>query len=178
MRAGRPRFKRFQLAPTGPSLQSAARLRDGSAALPSHAPKPVVLMILDGWGHRDDPADNALAQPTLPHWRALLATCPHTLVHTEVRHGGLPDGQMGHSKVARMNLGAGRIVHQDRPRVYDTIEGASFFANPELRAHCEAVLADEGTLRLMGLVSAGGVQRKQQHLYAMLQLAARINVLP
>src|SRR5690606_32564048 len=84
-----------QLAPTGPSLQSAARLRDGSAALPSHAPKPVVLMILDGWGHRDDPADNALAQATLPHWRALLATCPHTLVHTEGRHVGLPDGPMG-----------------------------------------------------------------------------------
>ena len=80
--------------------------------LPSHAPKPVVLMILDGWGHREDPTDNALAQADLPHWRGLLARCPHTLVHTEGGHVGLPDGQMGNSEVGHMNLGAGRIVHR------------------------------------------------------------------
>ncbi|HLT44348.1 MAG TPA: 2,3-bisphosphoglycerate-independent phosphoglycerate mutase [Luteimonas sp.] len=144
--------------------------------MPSHAPKPVVLMILDGWGHREDPADNALAQATLPHWRALLATCPHTLVHTEGRHVGLPDGQMGNSEVGHMNLGAGRIVHQDLTRVDAAIEDGSFFDNPELRAACEAVLADEGTLHLMGLVSPGGVHSHERHLYAMLELAARMDV--
>jgi 2,3-bisphosphoglycerate-independent phosphoglycerate mutase len=58
-------------------------------------PKPVLLLILDGWGHRDDPADNAIAQATLPHWRKLLADCPHTLIHTSGLQVGLPDGQMG-----------------------------------------------------------------------------------
>ena len=66
-------------------------------------PKPVVLLILDGWGHREDPADNALAQAELPHWRRLWAECPHTLVHTEGRHVGLPDGQMGNSEVGHMH---------------------------------------------------------------------------
>ena len=72
-------------------------------------PKPVLLLILDGWGHREDPADNAIAQATLPHWRRLLADCPHTLVQTSGLHVGLPDGQMGNSEVGHMNLGAGRI---------------------------------------------------------------------
>lgn len=72
----------------------------------SARPKPVVLLILDGWGHREEPEDNALAQADLPHWRRLLATCPHTLIHTEGRHVGLPDGQMGNSEVGHMNLGS------------------------------------------------------------------------
>ena len=101
---------------------------------PASRPKPVVLLILDGWGHRDDPEDNALAQAELPNWRGLLAACPHTLIHTEGRHVGLPDGQMGNSEVGHMNLGAGRIVHQDLTRIDAAIEDGSFFDNPELRA--------------------------------------------
>ena len=101
-------------------------------------PKPVVLLILDGWGHRDDPQDNALAQADLPHWRSLLASCPHTLIHTEGRHVGLPDGQMGNSEVGHMNLGAGRIVYQDLTRIDAAIEDGSFFSNPELLAACAA----------------------------------------
>ncbi|MGO4773985.1 penicillin-binding transpeptidase domain-containing protein [Lysobacter sp. 2RAB21] len=68
-----------------------------------------MLLILDGWGHRDDPTDNALAQATLPNWDALEASEAHTLIHTEGRHVGLPDGQMGNSEVGHMNLGAGRM---------------------------------------------------------------------
>src|SRR5688500_7225680 len=108
-----------------------------TAAKPA-APKPVVLLILDGWGHREDPADNALAQAELPNWRRLLATAPHTLIHTEGRHVGLPDGQMGNSEVGHMNLGAGRIVYQDLTRIDAAIEDGSFFDNVELRAACEA----------------------------------------
>jgi len=63
-------------------------------------PKPVLLLILDGWGHRDDPSDNAVAQAELPNWNALLRDCPHTLVHTSGLRVGLPDGQMGNSEVA------------------------------------------------------------------------------
>jgi 2,3-bisphosphoglycerate-independent phosphoglycerate mutase len=133
-------------------------------------------MILDGWGHREDPTDNALAQAALPNWRGLLATCPHTLIHTEGRHVGLPDGQMGNSEVGHMNLGAGRVVHQDLTRIDAAIEDGSFFDNPALRAACEAVLEDEGTLHVMGLLSPGGVHSHQDHIFAMLELAARMDV--
>lgn len=134
-------------------------------------PKPVVLLILDGWGHRDDPQDNALAQADLPHWRSLLASCPHTLIHTEGRHVGLPDGQMGNSEVGHMNLGAGRIVYQDLTRIDAAIEDGGFFANPELLAACAAARDHGGTLHLIGLLSPGGVHSHETHLYAMLRLA-------
>jgi 2,3-bisphosphoglycerate-independent phosphoglycerate mutase len=143
---------------------------------PASRPKPVVLLILDGWGHRDDPADNALAQADLPHWRRLLAQCPHTLIHTEGRHVGLPDGQMGNSEVGHMNLGAGRIVYQDLTRIDAAIEDGSFFDNPGLRAGCQAVLDDGGTLHVMGLLSPGGVHSHERHIFAMLELAARMGV--
>jgi len=133
-------------------------------------------MILDGWGHRDDPADNALAQADLPHWRALLATCPHTLIHTEGRHVGLPDGQMGNSEVGHMNLGAGRIVYQDLTRVDAAIEDGSFFRNEGLLRACRAAIEAGGTLHVMGLLSPGGVHSHERHILAMLDLAARAGV--
>ena len=139
-------------------------------------PRPVVLLILDGWGHRDDPEDNALAQADLPNWRRLWATEPHTLVHTEGRHVGLPDGQMGNSEVGHMNLGAGRIVYQDLTRIDAAIDDGGFFANPELLAACAAARDGGGTLHLMGLLSPGGVHSHERHLFAMLQLARRERV--
>ena len=142
----------------------------------SPRPKPVVLLILDGWGHREEVEDNALAQADLPNWRQLLATRPHTLVHTEGRHVGLPDGQMGNSEVGHMNLGAGRIVYQDLPRVDAAIEDGSFFANVELRAACAAAKAANGTLHVMGLLSPGGVHSHEHHIFAMLELAHREGV--
>lgn len=140
------------------------------------APKPVVLLILDGWGHREDPTDNALAMADLPNWRRLWAERPHTLIHTEGRHVGLPDGQMGNSEVGHMNLGAGRIVYQDLTRIDAAIEDGSFFANPELRAACAAANASGGTLHVMGLMSPGGVHSHEAHIFAMLALAAREGV--
>ena len=139
-------------------------------------PKPVVLMILDGWGHREDPTDNALAQADLPNWRRLLATAPHTLIHTEGRHVGLPDGQMGNSEVGHMNLGAGRIVYQDLTRIDAAIEDGSFFANAELVAACNAAKADGKTLHVLGLLSPGGVHSHELHIFAMLDLAKRQGV--
>jgi 2,3-bisphosphoglycerate-independent phosphoglycerate mutase len=140
------------------------------------APKPVVLMILDGWGHREDPSDNALALAELPNWRRLWDGAPRTLIHTEGRHVGLPDGQMGNSEVGHMNLGAGRIVYQDLTRIDAAIEDGSFFANDELRAACVAAKATGGTLHVMGLMSPGGVHSHEQHIFAMLDLAAREGV--
>ena len=139
-------------------------------------PRPVVLLILDGWGHREAPEDNALAQADLPNWRRLWAGEPHTLVHTEGRHVGLPDGQMGNSEVGHMNLGAGRIVYQDLTRIDAAIEDDSFFANPELLAACAAARDGNGTLHVMGLLSPGGVHSHERHLFAMLALARRERV--
>ena len=139
-------------------------------------PKPVVLLILDGWGYREDPADNALALADLPNWNRLWAQRPRTLIHTEGRHVGLPDGQMGNSEVGHMNLGAGRIVYQDLTRIDAAIEDGSFFANAELRAACAAANAGGGTLHVLGLLSPGGVHSHEQHIFAMLELAAREGV--
>lgn len=159
-----------------PKVTRSIDVPEASRPQTAPAPKPVVLMILDGWGHRDDPQDNAVAQAKLPHWRKLLADCPHTLIHTEGRHVGLPDGQMGNSEVGHMNLGAGRIVYQDLTRVDAAIEDGSFFENPELRAACDAVIDDGGTLHVMGLLSPGGVHSHQRHIFAMLDLAKRVGV--
>ena len=136
-------------------------------------PKPVLLLILDGWGHREEAAaDNALAQAELPNWRRLLAECPHTLVHTEGRHVGLPEGQMGNSEVGHMNIGAGRIVYQDLTRIDAAIEDGSFQHNPELLAACAAAREAGGTLHVLGLLSPGGVHSHEAHLFAMVRLAA------
>ncbi len=136
----------------------------------------MVLLILDGWGHRDDPVDNAIALADVPNWRRLLADHPTTLIHTEGRFVGLPDGQMGNSEVGHMNIGAGRIVYQDLTRIDAAIADGSFFANAELRAACDAATAAGGTLHVMGLLSPGGVHSHENHLFAMLDLAARRGV--
>jgi len=139
-------------------------------------PKPVLLLILDGWGHRDETADNAIALARVPHWRRLLAECPHTLVHTEGKFVGLPDGQMGNSEVGHMNIGAGRIVYQDLTRVDAEIESGDFFRNPELLAACHAARNADGTLHLMGLLSPGGVHSHEAHLFALIEMAKREGV--
>ncbi len=142
----------------------------------SHRPKPALLLILDGWGHREEPADNAIAQANLPNWRRLLADCPHTLVHTEGRFVGLPEAQMGNSEVGHMNIGAGRIVYQDLTRIDAAIEDGSFFANAELCAASDAVKSGAGTLHVFGLLSPGGVHSHEAHIFAMLELAKRRGV--
>ena len=138
-------------------------------------PKPVLLLILDGWGHRDPPADDdAIRAADTPNWDRMLAECPHTLVHTEGRHVGLPDDQMGNSEVGHMNIGAGRIVYQDLTRIDAAIEDGSFFNNPELCAACDE--ARTGTLHVLGLVSPGGVHSHENQILALLDLAARRGV--
>jgi len=139
-------------------------------------PQPVVLLILDGWGHREEREDNALAQAELPRWRALLESSPHTLIHTEGRHVGLPDGQMGNSEVGHMNLGAGRIVYQDLTRIDAAIEDGSFFDNDELAGACDAAQAAGATLHIFGLLSPGGVHSHERQIFAMLEMARRRGV--
>ena len=139
-------------------------------------PKPVLLLILDGWGYREDPANNALALANLPNWRRLLADFPHTLVETHGLHVGLPDGQMGNSEVGHMNIGAGRIVYQDLTRIDAAIVDGSFATNAALLGACAAVKASGGTLHVFGLLSPGGVHSHEDQIFALLDLAARHGV--
>ncbi len=134
-------------------------------------PKPVLLLILDGWGHRVDTEDNAIALADTPNWTRLLEDCPHTLIHTSGLHVGLPDGQMGNSEVGHMNLGAGRVVYQDLTRIDKAIADGAFVNNAELIAACEAVRHSGGTLHVMGLLSPGGVHSHESHIFAMLDMA-------
>ena len=135
------------------------------------APRPVMLMILDGWGHREESADNAIAQATLPNWRRLLAERPHTLIHTSGLHVGLPEGQMGNSEVGHMNLGAGRVVYQELTRIDKDIGDGGFKDNSALLSACAAARENGSTLHLLGLLSPGGVHSHELHLHAMIGLA-------
>ncbi|NCT68837.1 MAG: 2,3-bisphosphoglycerate-independent phosphoglycerate mutase [Rhodanobacteraceae bacterium] len=139
-------------------------------------PKPILLLILDGWGHRVETAHNAIAQAHAPNWRRLLAECPHTLVDTHGEHVGLPAGQMGNSEVGHMNIGSGRIVYQDLTRIDAAIADGSFFDNAALTGACDAVTANGGTLHVFGLLSPGGVHSHEAHIQALLDLAARRGV--
>lgn len=147
-----------------------------AAALAVTAPKPVLLLILDGWGHRVETDYNAIALAKCPNWRRLLANCPHDLVDTHGLHVGLPDDQMGNSEVGHMNIGAGRVVYQDLTRIDRDISTGEFFNNAALLQACAAARAGSGTLHVFGLMSPGGVHSHESHIFAMLDLAARSGV--
>jgi 2,3-bisphosphoglycerate-independent phosphoglycerate mutase len=134
--------------------------------------KPIVLTILDGWGHRSETNGNAIALARKPSYDKLLATYPNTLIRASEHFVGLPDGQMGNSEVGHLNLGAGRVVRMDITRIDAAIADRSFFSDPTLTQAMQ--LAGEGhrALHILGLVSDGGVHSHQRHLYALLRLAA------
>ena len=140
------------------------------------APRPVVLCILDGWGHRDDPTDNAIALADTPTWDRLMASAPRALLQTSGLAVGLPDGQMGNSEVGHMNLGAGRVVMQDLPRIDQAVADGSLAANPLLADALGKVKAAGGTLHILGLMSPGGVHSHQDHLAALARIAAQAGV--
>jgi 2,3-bisphosphoglycerate-independent phosphoglycerate mutase len=136
------------------------------------AVRPVVLLILDGFGERPDAPDNAVTRARMPNWRQLLATAPHTTIDASELHVGLPDGQMGNSEVGHLNIGAGRIVYQDLTRIDHAIATGEFARNPAL-AGAAARAADGGAaLHVLGLLSPGGVHSHERHLAAMVELAA------
>jgi 2,3-bisphosphoglycerate-independent phosphoglycerate mutase len=135
------------------------------------APKPILLLILDGWGHRSESEWNAIAQAHCPNWRRLLTECPHTLVDTHGRHVGLPSDQMGNSEVGHMNIGAGRVVYQDLTRIDAAIEDGGFATNAALNRALDAARRG-GTLHVLGLLSPGGVHSHEDQILALLDLAA------
>jgi len=137
------------------------------------APKPLVLMILDGFGHSDSPEYNAIHAANKPVYDRLLANQPHGLISGSGMDVGLPDGQMGNSEVGHMNLGAGRVVYQDFTRVTKAIRDGEFFENPNICAAVDKAVAAGKAVHILGLLSDGGVHSHQDHLVAMAELAAK-----
>ena len=137
------------------------------------APKPVVLMILDGFGYSESPDSNAIMAARTPVWDKLWASAPHTLVSGSGMDVGLPDGQMGNSEVGHMNLGAGRVVYQDFTRVTKSIQDGDFFENPVICGAVDKAVAAGRAVHVMGLLSPGGVHSHEEQLAAMVELAAR-----
>ncbi|MFZ2949571.1 MAG: 2,3-bisphosphoglycerate-independent phosphoglycerate mutase [Desulfuromonadaceae bacterium] len=138
--------------------------------------KPLLLMILDGWGINPNPAHNAVALAKTPNLTRLLNEYPHAPILTSGMAVGLPEGQMGNSEVGHLNLGAGRVVYQELTRVTKSILDGDFFANPVLLDCIKKVKAAGGRLHLSGLLSDGGVHSHNTHLYALLELARREGV--
>ncbi|MFI5231877.1 MAG: 2,3-bisphosphoglycerate-independent phosphoglycerate mutase [Gemmatimonadales bacterium] len=137
---------------------------------------PVVLVVLDGWGYRQEREGNAVALANVPTWDRLWSRAPHTLLDASGRAVGLPEGQMGNSEVGHLNLGAGRVVMQDLVRISEAIRSGEFFRNRALLAACAAAKKSGGTLHLMGLIGDGGVHAHQAHLLALVELATREGV--
>ena len=135
--------------------------------------KPLVLMILDGWGYREAEDGNAIALADTPCWDRLWGSDPHCLIETSGEAVGLPAGQMGNSEVGHMNIGAGRIVHQDYSRIENAIDNGSFFDNEQLCAAVDAATAGGRTVHIMGLLSPGGVHSHVDHFLATVRLAAQ-----
>ena len=135
-------------------------------------PRPVVLCILDGWGERAQRDDNAILQARTPNWDRFIAQCPHSHMQASEHFVGLPDHQMGNSEVGHTNIGAGRVVKQDLPRIEDAIKDGSLARNPALKTFIAAMKKSGGAVHVMGLLSSGGVHSHQDHIAALTQLLA------
>jgi len=135
-------------------------------------PKPVMLVVLDGWGWREERNDNAVAQARTPAFDALWAASPHAFLRTSGRDVGLPEGQMGNSEVGHLTLGAGRVVLQDLPRIDEAIATGALATMAPLEAFVAALRASGGTAHLIGLVSPGGVHSHQDHAVALARALA------
>ncbi len=138
--------------------------------------RPVMLCIMDGWGQRRDTADNAVQLARTPVFDRLWETCPRGLMSASGGDVGLPDGQMGNSEVGHMNLGAGRVVMQDLPRINAAVESGELASMPALGSFCADVKAAGGRVHILGLVSPGGVHAHQTHIAALAHAASAYGV--
>ena len=137
------------------------------------AKRPLALLILDGWGYRENPHQNAIYHANTPVLDKLNAQYPHSLISGSGFDVGLPDGQMGNSEVGHINLGSGRIVYQELTRISKAIEDNEFDQNPTLCAAVDAAIKANGAVHLMGLLSPGGVHSHEEHIEAMCRLAVK-----
>ncbi|NCC69019.1 MAG: 2,3-bisphosphoglycerate-independent phosphoglycerate mutase, partial [Clostridia bacterium] len=136
-------------------------------------PKPLALLILDGYGLGEPGPDNAVWEAKTPVMDALLASCPNTKISASGLDVGLPEGQMGNSEVGHTNIGAGRVVYQDLPRITKAIEDGSFFENPAYIKAMDDAKAKNASLHILGLLSDGGVHSHITHIFAILEMSKR-----
>ena len=139
----------------------------------STAKKPLVLIIMDGWGYSTKQEFNAVAAAKTPNLDALCANYANSLISASGMDVGLPDGQMGNSEVGHVNIGAGRIVYQELTRVTKEIRDGDFFKNAALCKAVDAAVSQGKAVHLMGLMSPGGVHSHEDHIMAMIELAAQ-----
>jgi 2,3-bisphosphoglycerate-independent phosphoglycerate mutase len=135
--------------------------------------KPLALLILDGWGHREDVDNNAIANANTPALDKLTESYPSTFISGSGLDVGLPDGQMGNSEVGHVNLGAGRVVYQDFTRISKAISDGEFESNAVLASAVNKVVESGNAVHIMGLMSPGGVHSHEEHIFAMIEMAAK-----
>jgi 2,3-bisphosphoglycerate-independent phosphoglycerate mutase len=134
---------------------------------------PVVLIILDGFGHREECENNAICQARKPHWDVLWSQYPHTVIDASEKWVGLPINQMGNSEVGHMNIGAGRVVYQDYTKIENAIESGAFAENPVLAQAVATARDNRRALHIMGLLSPGGVHSHESQIHAMREMAEK-----
>lgn len=135
--------------------------------------RPLLLLILDGWGHRENKEANAIAAANKPHWDKLWEHYPHTLLSGSGCSVGLPEGQMGNSEVGHLTIGAGRVIHQDLTRIDLAITQKKFFQNLILVNAVENTKKAGKTLHILGLLSPGGVHSHEKQIQAIVDLATQ-----
>jgi 2,3-bisphosphoglycerate-independent phosphoglycerate mutase len=135
--------------------------------------RPLALIIMDGWGHSEDPDHNAIMAANTPVWDKLWAQFPHTFIHASGEGVGLPGEQMGNSEVGHLNLGAGRVVYQEFTRISRAIDDGSFFENAVLTKAVDEAVSNNKAVHILGLLSPGGVHSHEDHIQAMLELAVK-----
>ncbi len=138
--------------------------------------RPVVLCVLDGWGFREDAEDNAIAAAHTPNWQRFMAGSPNALIKASAEDVGLPAGQMGNSEVGHMNMGAGRVVMQDLPRIDKGLADGSLAEKPELTQFISRLRQTGGTCHLIGLISPGGVHSHQDHIAGLARIIGAAGV--
>lgn len=137
----------------------------------SNKKRPILLVILDGWGYREEKESNAILAANTPNWDHYWKSYPHTLIQASESAVGLPADQMGNSEVGHLNLGAGRVVHQEISRIAHAIKSGSFFTNRVLTDGVDNAINNDKALHIMALLSDGGVHSHDSHIHAMVKLA-------
>ncbi len=140
------------------------------------AKKPVLAVVLDGFGIREEAEGNPTKVAKMPFWKKLLQTYPHTQIYASEEYVGLPVGQMGGSEVGHMNLGAGKCLLQEFMKINQAIKDKTFFSNPVLTAQMQRAVKNNSTLHLVGLVSDGGIHSSLYHLISLLEMAKQQKV--
>jgi len=137
------------------------------------APRPLLLLVLDGWGYRENPENNAIAGARKPTWDYLWSHYPHSLIQASEAAVGLPSNQMGNSEVGHLNLGAGRVVYQEYTRINRAISSGTFFTNKTLTDAADLAIGSHKAIHILGLLSPGGVHSHEEQIHAMVELALK-----